>query len=137
MLPDAAQSNGSREILVVDDDEAILALVVQILREDGYRISTASSVATARHLFGKCHHFGLLVTDLTLPDGSGSDLASEMFDGNASLAILFITGWTKELLTLPENIRTRAFLIEKPFSVSEFRISIHSLLPQTKAPVVP
>jgi DNA-binding response OmpR family regulator len=63
----------SVRILVVEDDADTARMMSRLLISSGYSTMTAGSLAEARQLCDK-HRFDLLITDLSLPDGSGTDL---------------------------------------------------------------
>ena len=63
----------SARILVVEDDADTARMMARLLNSSGYPTMTAGSVAEARQLCDE-HRFDLLITDLSLPDGSGTDL---------------------------------------------------------------
>jgi PAS domain S-box-containing protein len=64
-------------ILLVEDHADTAGALTQLLREEGHRVQSASSVSEAIDLFRK-DAFDLLVTDLGLPDGSGHDLLARL-----------------------------------------------------------
>jgi DNA-binding response OmpR family regulator len=61
------------QILFVEDHEDTARVLGRILRNAGFDVSHAGSVAEARALAGS-RRFDLLISDLGLPDGSGLDL---------------------------------------------------------------
>lgn len=59
--------------------------------------------------------YDLLVSDVTLPDGDGAELAVELAEKNPAVAVLLCSGYPFELSTLPESVRSRANMLLKPF----------------------
>ena len=64
-------------ILLVEDHQVTAKMIRMVLTEDGHTAETAGDVATALELAGR-QRFGLLISDLGLPDGSGHDLIREL-----------------------------------------------------------
>ena len=63
-------------ILVVDDDPVTLTLVERSLRAEGYRVWTANRAADARNLLAElAGSVDLVLTDIAMPGGLGSELA--------------------------------------------------------------
>jgi two-component system CheB/CheR fusion protein len=69
----AASSRGLSILLVEDHPDTSRALE-RLLSRKGHRVTLARTVAGARELFASGEHFDLLMSDLGLPDGSGTDL---------------------------------------------------------------
>jgi DNA-binding response OmpR family regulator len=66
-------------ILVVDDDPVILTLVERSLRAEGFRVWTATRAADARNLLAEpAGAVDLLLTDIGMPRGLGSELALQI-----------------------------------------------------------
>jgi signal transduction histidine kinase len=64
-----------RHILLVEDHEATASVMAKLLRVLGYQVDVAPSLARAKELLSDHRNFDLLVSDIGLPDGSGTDLA--------------------------------------------------------------
>ncbi|HWN67048.1 MAG TPA: response regulator, partial [Haliangium sp.] len=62
-----------KRILIVDDDDAIRALVVTVLRRRGYRLDTARNGLEALEKLKNCR-YSLVVLDLMMPRMSGYDV---------------------------------------------------------------
>ena len=69
----------SARLLLIDDDTRLTGMVGDYLRQAGYQITTAPTLAAARALLAaKDHGFDGLILDLMLPDGDGLDLCREL-----------------------------------------------------------
>ncbi len=64
-------------LLVVDDDERLLALLQRFLSRQGHLVSVASDAASARQMLGGLD-FDLVVLDVMLPGQSGVELTTEL-----------------------------------------------------------
>jgi CheY-like chemotaxis protein len=63
-------------ILLLEDEETVRALMEHLLLGERYQVDVAGTLAQARTLLER-HHYDLLLTDLVLPDGTGTIIAHE------------------------------------------------------------
>jgi CheY-like chemotaxis protein len=82
------------EILLVEDDEPTVRVMARLLRQRGYVVRTAQSVAEALEVAG-CGDFDLLVSDLGLPDGNGLELMERLRSGRQFVGIA-LSGFGQE-----------------------------------------
>ena len=83
-------------ILVVDDNQFILEMIKQMLRDENYNIFTENSVSEAIAFFeggGECN---LVVTDIMMPEKDGINLAQYAKTLSPPLPVLAITGGSGE-----------------------------------------
>lgn len=78
-------------LLVVDDDEGLLILLAETLREQGYEVATAASARAAREELGR-HTPALMILDLKLQDASGPALVAELQHGREPVPFVVVTG---------------------------------------------
>ena len=78
-------------LLVVDDDEGILMLMAETLREAGYEVATAGSAKDARAWLER-HTPDLMLLDLKLHDGRGPALVAELQRDKARVPFVVVTG---------------------------------------------
>jgi CheY-like chemotaxis protein len=109
-------------ILVVDDEEQLRRLVAQVLEDDGYRVITARDGRAALALL---QHPGppvqLVVTDVSMPNMSGPELAGVLRADPAAPAVLFMSGETNGT-AVPGPI------LSKPFLPSELSRVVQEML---------
>jgi DNA-binding response OmpR family regulator len=87
---------GQPLVLVVDDDEQLCATLWDLLRERGYRVCLAHDERTAAvHLKGVS--FAVVLIDLKLPDGDGSQVFRLVRSANPQARTVLITGHRSEL----------------------------------------
>jgi DNA-binding NtrC family response regulator len=66
-------------ILVVDDEETLLALIQEVLEDRGYKVIASPSSRAALHMFSVApSRFDLVIADEKMPELSGTDLAEEI-----------------------------------------------------------
>lgn len=78
------------EILVVDDDPALLEMMSMTLVKEGYSVRTAASAGHARKLLSE-HGFDLVVSDIYLGDATAIDLFDDIRRDNPRAAIILVT----------------------------------------------
>jgi len=90
----ATPSKGQENILLVDDEELLLDIGRQILEEYGYRVQTAANGSTALDLIRQQPGtFDLVITDQTMPDLTGEELARELGQLYPELPIILCSGY--------------------------------------------
>lgn len=111
--------------MLVVDDEVVRGFVVRALEHAGYQVLQTSGGKEALELMSTTAiNVDLLITDLTMPDLSGQDLAERL----EHLPVVFISGHPTEVV-LAE--RATAF-IQKPFAAGDLVSAIDRLLYQTR-----
>ena len=120
-------------LLVVEDDEGVRELEVQILVKSGFRVLQAGSVAEALRAAGTPGPLQLLLTDFSLPDGNGLDLARRFRQLHPQLPIILVSGSVAGLDGKPEGLEHLA-VMEKPFQIPELLSLVRTLLNDTSTP---
>jgi signal transduction histidine kinase len=100
-LPENAQENaesvpgGSRRILLVEDNGDTAQMMKMLLTECGYVVETAADIRQALEAAGS-GKFDLLLSDLGLPDGSGTELMQELRRRGNMLKGIALSGYGQE-----------------------------------------
>lgn len=89
-------SSSPKRILVVDDDGASLLCLQIMLNDEGYMVDTASDVSSGLEVASK-HAPDLLLTDIQLPDGNGSELWKQLCTWRPIPAIA-LSGYNRETI---------------------------------------
>ncbi|MCX7680100.1 MAG: response regulator [Spirochaetes bacterium] len=122
---------GERKIfLVVEDDEAVLALIVKMLSSFGYRVIAAKCCAEATQQMRSMSNIDVLLCDVVLPDGRGDELYETVKSIFPGLRVIFISGYWDDLLSKKISQLPHAAMILKPFSIQDLKERIASLLVQ-------
>jgi len=118
-------------ILLVEDEDALRAVVTRMLAQAGYHVLDARSPSEAAELFNQ--HAGdisLLVTDVVMPEMNGPALAERLIEKRSDLRVLFMSGYNEDLTSLSAHGRKSKFLV-KPFSSSTLVATVHELLTES------
>ncbi len=117
-------------VLVVEDNEDVLALATEWLADVGYRVIAARSGAEALALLDSHgQNIQLLFTDLVMPGGiNGFTLAERVRERVPDVAVLLTTGYNEDLAA--EAPRTRSMdVLSKPYRRSELNDRVrHALM---------
>jgi len=114
---DAPRSRGGEKILFIDDEQELARIAARMLTSLGYGVTTFTNSAQALDaIFQTPDKFNLVITDMTMPNMTGKDLAAEVLKLNANMPIIICTGYSKYLdAEKARQIGIKAVLA-KPFS---------------------
>lgn len=118
-------------ILVVDDDPGFCRLLVAILAGEDYTVETAMSVAEALRA-GDRAHFHLVLTDLRLPDGEGTDLLRKWRERDDTPFIVITAFGTVSSAVEAMKSGAADYLTKPLASPEQLRILIRKTLAQTE-----
>jgi CheY-like chemotaxis protein len=116
-------------ILLVEDDSRVLALVIEMLNDLGYRVITASDAHGALEIVRRGETIDLILTDIVMPGGkTGVHLAAEACALRPDIKVLLTSGYPGEALARHEPTDIEWPMIAKPFRQPELAIRLQSLL---------
>jgi PAS domain S-box-containing protein len=108
---------GTETLLLVEDEEAVRALVRNILKQKGYRVLEASrgdeALELAEQYWGP---IDLLVTDVVMPQMSGRELARRLADLHPQIKVLYISGYADNAVWYQGGLNSGGAFLQKPFS---------------------
>jgi two-component system, NtrC family, response regulator PilR len=120
----------SARILVVDDERSMLDFLEVLLRDEGYDISTAGSLAEGRSRWQE-KDFHLVLCDLMMPDGSGLELLEEIRRQGSSTSVIMMTAYTSTKSAI-EAMKLGAYdYVSKPFDVDEIKLTVQKAIEKT------
>jgi CheY-like chemotaxis protein len=122
---------GAREckarILLVDDDELILASVPSMLRAFGHWVATADGGQAALDCIGTGESFDLVILDLNMPGLNGIETLNLLRQTKPDLPVLLATGFLDRQTEAALARDPRALAISKPFSLDALNRRIQEL----------
>ncbi len=105
-------------ILVVEDEEGVRRFAVTVLKDHGFRIMAAQTVAEALSIYEKQGGaFDLVFTDVVLPDGNGVELARKIRKLTPTMNLLFTSGYMDIHERWPEIRDQRLLFLQKPYPI--------------------
>lgn len=79
-------------ILIIDDEEKLRSLLTRIITLEGYRVSEAGNVTTARKILEK-QDIDIVLCDVKLPDGNGVEFTQEMRAKYSYIEVVLLTAY--------------------------------------------
>ena len=120
--------DGSETILVVEDDDMVLAYVESELKALGYNVITRSNGPSALELLRQPGNIHLLFTDVVMPGGMfGPELARQALQLRPELKVLFTSGYTQNPVKTPDGVGD-ARILAKPFRRKDLAAMLRSAL---------
>jgi signal transduction histidine kinase len=124
-----AASVGLETVLLVEDESGVRALVETVLKKLGYKVLVADSGETALKIWVERQgSIDILLTDVIMPQMSGGDLAHKLREQNPRLKILFMSGYTDDMIASHGVLAGETQLIQKPFTTEALARRIRSVL---------
>ncbi len=122
--------HGSGElILIVDDEEPLAVLIRKMLSKLGYEVTHANSGADAIHLIESGLQPALVISDVIMPIMNGKELVDNIKQIIPDQKVLFMSGFTDNII-VPFGVMDSGIpFIQKPFTSSEIAQKIRTLLP--------
>lgn len=122
-------ARGHETILLVEDEDGVRAMVKLVLERNGYTVLQASNglegVAVAEAHAGPVH---LLMTDLVMPKLSGQETAARLTARTPGLRVLFMSGYTEDVITQQGVGSASADFIHKPFNLTALSQKVREVL---------
>jgi two-component system cell cycle sensor histidine kinase/response regulator CckA len=120
---------GHGTILVVEDEEGVRNSVARILSDSGYTVLTADSgVEALRKLEAQEGHIDLVLTDVVMPNMSGTILAQELARLWPRTRVLLMSGYSSEVIVHDGSVDPRLPFIGKPFDAASLTAKVCALL---------
>jgi PAS domain S-box-containing protein len=127
--PKASNLHGSETILLVEDNEPVRSLILKILSRLDYNILVAENGESALTILE--HHDGpvqMLLTDVIMPGMNGRDLFDRVSRREAGVKVLFMSGYTDNVIAHHGIIDEGVNFIQKPFSVQALAAKVREVL---------
>lgn len=123
------QSGGNETILVVEDNDAVRASAVELLREEGYRVITAGNGDVAMQTLLEGTEVDLIFTDVVMPGLiKSSDLFAWAKVQTPPVAVLFTSGHTRDIISRNHQLSPDTHLLGKPYSPQALLQTIRAVL---------
>jgi PAS domain S-box-containing protein len=124
---------GDETILVVEDDLAVQATVIDLLGGLGYKVLRANDAQSALSILQSGLHIDLLFTDVVMPGPMRSpDLARQAKQLLPDIAVLFTSGYTQNAIVHGGRLDPGVELLSKPYRLHDLARKIRQLLASHK-----
>jgi len=121
-------------ILIVEDEAAILDLSRSMLESLGYAVlaaGTASAALEVAETHGDEIH--LLITDVIMPEMNGRELARQVHLLRPEIKVLFMSGYTSNVIVHRGVLDKGVRFIQKPFSTADLAVEVNEALKQASS----
>ncbi len=133
----AAMEGGGETILLVEDQEAVRSLAKAALRQHGYQVlealDGAEAIDVAKRFSGEIH---LLLTDVVMPGINGKELSERLIAMRPGLKVLFVSGYTANVIAHGGVIDQDIAYMAKPFSPDGLAAKVRKVLAAPAKPTV-
>lgn len=110
---------GRGTILLVEDDELVRGMTEAMLKKLGYKVWAANSAKQAQsYCADEGTHLDLLLTDVVMPEMSGTELKNKISEGLPNIKVLYMSGYTSNIVLNRASPTETIHFIQKPFSLS-------------------
>jgi two-component system cell cycle sensor histidine kinase/response regulator CckA len=129
-IPSANMSTKSAgKVILVEDDDMVRKLTVMTLQKLGFEVT---ALASAKEAIDLAKHNDLkpniLITDVVMPEMNGRELAEAFSSSHPDLPVLFVSGYSEDILAHHGVLKEGINLLQKPFSASDLASRIHELI---------
>jgi PAS domain S-box-containing protein len=140
-VPEAASAQaapraqrGTETILIVEDEEAVRELIQTVLTEKGYDVIPSLDPKHAEQIAARFSgDIHLLLTDMVMPGTSGRELAERISARRPDIRVLFMSGYTDNVITSGGMLEEGLAFLQKPFSPAALVQKVREVLSQTPA----
>ncbi len=127
--PDQPDSDGKGRILLVDDETMLASVTKERLEDRGYAVTASTDSVEALETFrANPDRFDLVITDLTMPEMTGIELAEKVMSTSPGIPVILCTGFIDPAIeeqTTKAGIRA---IVSKPVSMKRLISLIRDLL---------
>jgi PAS domain S-box-containing protein len=125
---DGALPHGTETILLVEDEDAVRELAKTVLESQGYAVVEAISAEEAEKLAARGRKIDLLLTDVVMPAMSGRELAKRISEQTPQTRVLFMSGYTDNVIAQGGVLEPGVSFLQKPFSPRALAAKVREVL---------
>jgi PAS domain S-box-containing protein len=119
-------------ILLVEDEDPVREAIAEYLKQNDFRIIAVSSAQQALHTCDGMdpNEIDVLLTDVVMPGMSGLDLAGQFRARHPQARVVFMSGYTDDVLVRSGMRPSHAALLTKPFRLPDLVSKLKEILAQ-------
>ncbi|MFA5802539.1 MAG: PAS domain S-box protein [Thermoleophilia bacterium] len=122
-------AGGTETLLIVEDETSILDIARQSLGGAGYKVLTAGTAGEAIDMINEyTGTIDLLITDVIMPGMNGKDLCDKVKELRPDVRVLFMSGYTADVISNRGVIEEGDEFLQKPFSISALAEKVRDVL---------
>jgi two-component system, cell cycle sensor histidine kinase and response regulator CckA len=114
-----------KQVLLAEEEPMVRNFLQALFHSWGFRVFSARNGREALEVAAA--HKGeidLLVSDVTIPEIDGQELAAEMADRHPNLKVILLSGYSKALIVLRSGWK----LVKKPFQIRDLKGAVEDIL---------
>ncbi len=120
---------GTETLLLVEDDDAVRELAQRVLQRYQYQVIVAEDARRALdYALTTREHIDMLITDVIMPEVSGRDLSVQLAQVCPDIRVLFMSGYTDEVIVHHGVLDPGVHFIQKPFTALAFLHKVRQVL---------
>ena len=119
---------GTETVLLVEDEDDLRELTRRLLERQGYTVLIAANADEALHVFAANAAIDLVVTDIVMPGTSGPDLARQLVDERPALKVVYMSGYTEDVIVHNGVLNSGIAFLNKPFTSEALGRKIRQVL---------
>jgi two-component system cell cycle sensor histidine kinase/response regulator CckA len=124
---------GDETILLVEDEDMVRDMAVRILKEKGFTVLASAkgeeAMTLSQQYQGPIH---MMVTDIVMPGISGKKLVQEIKKSRPDLKVLYISGYTDEIISQQGLLDKNIEFLQKPFLPEKLLTTLRNILDKGK-----
>ncbi len=126
--------SGNETILLVEDEEAVRESAAEYLADNGYAVLKAGLGSEALEIAERHREpIHLMLTDLVMPQMSGKELSERMARIHSETKVVFMSGYSNNLLSNHQVLDPQHVLLQKPFRLTALGRRIRETLGRSNA----
>ncbi|HEX4679511.1 MAG TPA: response regulator [Gaiellaceae bacterium] len=118
----------AERVLVVEDRQVVRELTRDVLESAGFDVIAVAGGREALEEVAASRPFDLLLTDVVMPEMSGPELAVKLRAKRPDLPVLYMSGYTDDVLSAHELAQDATAFLRKPFGNAELVTAARTLL---------
>ena len=127
--------NEKEVVLLVEDEDGVREATRRILSQHGHTVIPAAGPEEALGAIAKIGAgIAVLVTDVVMPEMSGKQLAERVREVHPSMGVVYISGYTDDIVTRRGGLEPGAPFLQKPFDANTLLACVRQALPVDTAP---
>jgi two-component system, cell cycle sensor histidine kinase and response regulator CckA len=123
-----APAPNAERVLVVEDRDVVRELTRDVLEASGFDVVAVCGGREALMEVASGEPFDLLLTDVVMPEMSGPELAMQLRATRPGLPVLYMSGYTDDVLSAHELAQEATAFLRKPFGNAELVTAARTLL---------
>jgi two-component system, cell cycle sensor histidine kinase and response regulator CckA len=129
--------NGTETVLIVEDEDGVRRLLRHVLEIRGYKVMEASDGEDALRVYQASTSIDLVLTDMIMPRMGGRELAGRLFSIDPDVKIIFMSGYTDDVLVRTGELGRGMSFLQKPLRPEALAGKVREALDSPSRPFNP